>query len=650
MLVCATSCSSHQPWASPIPTLTTLPKCTTAEHVNQLHARMITTGFLKNPSLTAKLVLSCISSPREPLVEFARYVFFKHHAFRDFRDDPFLWNALLRSHSHGCDPRGAIVLLCLMIENGVRVDGYSFSLVLKACARVGLVREGMQVYGLLWKMNFGSDVFLQNCLIGLFVRCGCVELARQLFDRMADRDVVSYNSMIDGYVKCGAVERARELFDSMEERNLITWNSMIGGYVRWEEGVEFAWSLFVKMPEKDLVSWNTMIDGCVKNGRMEDARVLFDEMPERDSVSWVTMIDGYVKLGDVLAARRLFDEMPSRDVISCNSMMAGYVQNGCCIEALKIFYDMKRATNVVPDDTTLLIVITAFAQLGHVEDGVVIHHYLMDKGYSLNGKLGVALIDMYSKCGSIDNAISVFENVEQKCVDHWNAMIGGLAIHGMGLMAFDFLMEMGRLSVIPDDITFIGVLSACRHAGMLKEGLICFELMQKVYNLEPKVQHYGCMVDMLSRAGHIEEAKKLIEEMPVEPNDVIWKTLLSACQNYENFSIGEPIAQQLTQLYSCSPSSYVLLSNIYASLGMWDNVKRVRTEMKERQLKKIPGCSWIELGGIVHQFSVQDRTHPQQFSKTKVCSDMAYASKIVMVLLIWQKLQAEALALAEALY
>ncbi|KHN35639.1 pentatricopeptide repeat-containing protein At2g45350, chloroplastic [Glycine soja] len=611
MLVCATSCSSHQPWASPIPTLTTLPKCTTAEHVNQLHARMITTGFLKNPSLTAKLVLSCISSPREPLVEFARYVFFKHHAFRDFRDDPFLWNALLRSHSHGCDPRGAIVLLCLMIENGVRVDGYSFSLVLKACARVGLVREGMQVYGLLWKMNFGSDVFLQNCLIGLFVRCGCVELARQLFDRMADRDVVSYNSMIDGYVKCGAVERARELFDSMEERNLITWNSMIGGYVRWEEGVEFAWSLFVKMPEKDLVSWNTMIDGCVKNGRMEDARVLFDEMPERDSVSWVTMIDGYVKLGDVLAARRLFDEMPSRDVISCNSMMAGYVQNGCCIEALKIFYDMKRATNVVPDDTTLLIVITAFAQLGHVEDGVVIHHYLMDKGYSLNGKLGVALIDMYSKCGSIDNAISVFENVEQKCVDHWNAMIGGLAIHGMGLMAFDFLMEMGRLSVIPDDITFIGVLSACRHAGMLKEGLICFELMQKVYNLEPKVQHYGCMVDMLSRAGHIEEAKKLIEEMPVEPNDVIWKTLLSACQNYENFSIGEPIAQQLTQLYSCSPSSYVLLSNIYASLGMWDNVKRVRTEMKERQLKKIPGCSWIELGGIVHQFSVQDRTHPQ---------------------------------------
>ncbi|KAG5069415.1 hypothetical protein JHK85_001792 [Glycine max] len=335
---------------------------------------MITTGFIKNPSLAAKLVLSFISSPHEPLVEFARYVFYMHHAFHDFCNDPFFWNPLIRSHSHGREPRGALVLLCLMIEYGVRLDGYSFSLVLKACAKVGLVRE-----------------------------CGCVELARQVFDRMPDRDVVSYNSMIVGYVKCGAVERARELFDGMEERNLITWNSMIGG----------------------------------------------------------------------------------RDVNSCNSMMAGYVQNGCCIEALKIFYDMKRSTNVVPDDTTLLIVITAFAQLGHVEDGVVVRHYIMEKGYSLNGKLGVALIDMYSKCGSIENAISVFENVEQKCVDHWSAMIGGLDIHGMDEMTFEFLMEMGRISVIPDDITFIGVLSACRHAGMLKEGLICFELMQKAYKLEP---------------------------------------------------------------------------------------------------------------------------------------------------------------------
>ncbi|KAK7260228.1 hypothetical protein RIF29_26099 [Crotalaria pallida] len=612
MLGCASS-SSHQPWASPIP----ISKCTTTQHVNQIHARLITTGLIKNTSLTTKLVLSFVSSPHEPIVHFARYIFFKHHALchgvpRN-QDDPFLWNAVIRSYSHGSDPKGSLFILILMLENGVCLDKYSFSLVLKACSFMGLLKEGMQVHGLLCKTNIGSDVFLQNCLIGLFIRCGCIELAEQLFDRMPDRDTVSYNSMIDGYVKYGVVERACELFDSMvpEEKNLITWNSMIGGYVRSKDGLSFGWSLFVKMPERDLVSWNTMIDGCVKHGKMEDAQALFDEMPERDLVSWVTMIDGYAKSGNVVAARRLFDEMPRKDVISCNSMMAGYVQNCCSVEALKLFHDMRRAMNLLPDDTTLLIVLTAVARLGHVEVGVTIHRYLMDNGYCLSGKLGVALIDMYSKCGSIENAISVFENIEHTCVDHWNALIGGLAFHGMGEMAFDFLMEMQRLSIVPDDITFIGVLSACGHAGMLKEGLICFKLMQNVFKLEPKVQHYGCMVDMLSRAGHVEEAKKLIEEMPIEPNDVIWKTLLSACQIYENFTIGEPIAQQLVQLNSCSPSSYVLLSNIYASLGMWENVKRVRTEMKGKKLKKIPGCSWIELGGIVHQFSVQDRTHPQ---------------------------------------
>lgn len=219
---------------------------------------MITTGFIKNTSLTTKLILTFISSPHKPLIEFARYVFLKHHAFRvpSENDDPFLWNAVIRSYSHGYDPKGSLFLLCLMMENGVYLDKYSFSLVLKACSKMGLLKEGMQVLGLLCKTDIGSDVFLQNCLIGLFVRCGCVEVAQQLFDRMPDRDSVSYNSMVDGYVKCGLVGRASELFYGMplEEKNLITWNSMIGGYLRCEVGLRFAWSLFVKMPERDLVS------------------------------------------------------------------------------------------------------------------------------------------------------------------------------------------------------------------------------------------------------------------------------------------------------------------------------------------------------------------------------------------------------------
>lgn len=612
MLVCV---NSHQPWSLTTPSLIMLQKCRTVDDVNQIHARMITTGLINNASLTTKLILTFISSPHEPLVEFARYIFFKHHAHLDpqEQEDPFLWNAVIRSYSHGCDPRGALVILCLMLEFGVCLDKFSFSLVLKACSRMGLMKEGMQIHGLLCKTQICSDLFLQNCLMGWFLSFGCVNFARQLFDIMPTRDPVSYNSMIDGYIKHGLVEEARELFDNMPlgNKNLITWNSMIGGYVRSRDGLNFAWNLFLKMPKKDLVSWNTMIDGCVKHGMIEEAEALFNKMPGRDLVSWATMIDGYVKLGNVHVAKRLFDEMPERNTISCNTMMAGYVQNGFCIEALKLFHDMKWTSHVPPDDTTLLIVLTAITQLGYIEVGAIIHRYLEDNEYSLNGKLGVALIDMYSKSGRIESAIAVFENIERKSIDHWNAMIGGLAIHGMGEMAFNFLLEMEKDSVKPDDITFIGVLNACGHAGLLKEGLVCFELMQRVYEVEPKVQHYGCMVDILSRAGHVEAAKKLVEAMPIEPNNVIWRTLLSACQIYENFSVGEPVAQHMVELNSCSPSSYVLLSNIYASMGMWDNVKTVRTVMKERNQRKIPGCSWIELEGVVHQFSVQDKSHPQ---------------------------------------
>ncbi|KAL4361823.1 hypothetical protein GQ457_04G032390 [Hibiscus cannabinus] len=613
MLICA---NLNQPWNSPLPTLLVLQKCKTSNDVNQIHARLITTGFIRNRFLTTKIVLAFSPSPFTPLVDFARYVFFRHIAFRSPQqdeEDPFLWNAVIKSYSHGRDARRAFVLLCLMLENGVSFDKFSLSLVLKACSRLGLVKEGMQVHGLLRKLNIGSDLFLQNSLISLYVRFGFIGYARQLFDRMSMRDSVSYNSMIDGYVKMGMIDSARELFDSMplEYKNLITWNSMISGYTQLENGMDLALGLFDKMPDKDLISWNSMINGFVKCRNMKDAQDLFDKMPKRDVVSWADMINGYAKIGKIDLARSLFNEMPERDVVVCNAMMAGYVQNGYCAEALEIFNHLQRDGHLQPDSTTLLIALSAIAQLGHIDKGLTLHRYLKQKKFSLGGKLGVALIDMYSKCGSIKNAVLVFEGIESKTVDHWNAMIGGLAIHGMGELAFKLLMDMERLSVEPDDITYIGVLNACGHAGLVKEGLICFDIMRRVHKMVPKLQHYGCMVDILGRAGQIDEARKFIEEMPIEANDVIWRSLLSACKNHDNINVAEPAAKQLITLDSGNSSSYVLLSNMYASLGMWNAASRVRLMMKEKNLKKIPGCSWIELEGTVHEFFVEDKSHPQ---------------------------------------
>ncbi|KAM7275042.1 hypothetical protein ACFE04_016908 [Oxalis oulophora] len=547
MIVCAAKSTTQQPWKSTTPTLVLLKQCKTLDHINQIHSRLITTGFIKNTTLTTNLILSFSSSPHKPLIEFARYIFFTHHqqqaSRRHEQQDPFLWNAIIKSYSHAIgnhDPKQAVVLFSSMIQNGVCIDKYTLSLVLKGCSRLGLVKEGMQIHGLLKKIEIGLDLFLCNCLIGFYVKCGCVDLARRVFDEMPDKDSVSYNSMIDGYVKCGEVVLGRRLFDSMPvwDRNLITWNSIVSGYARMEE-------------------------------------------------------------------------MPERDVVTCNAMMAGYIHNGNCMDALQIFHFLKNDRNLNPDSATILVALSATARLGNIEQGMAIHHYAEENGFSLLGKIGVALIDMYSKCGSSENAMSVFEEIEPKNVDHWNAIIGGLAVHGLGDLAFHLLLEMERLSFKPDEITFIGVLNACAHSGLIKEGLVCFELMRKIHKIEPKLQHYGCMVDILARAGRIEEARQFILSMPIEPNDVIWRTLLSACQNHKNFNVGESVAEQLFTMDWSSTSSYVLLSNLYAGLGKWTEVSKVRTLMRERDLKKIPGCSWIELEGNVHEFMVQDNSHPQ---------------------------------------
>ncbi|GKB54455.1 pentatricopeptide repeat-containing protein [Tanacetum coccineum] len=347
------------------------------------------------------------------------------------------------------------------------------------------------------------------------------------FDRIdSERDSVSFNLMIDGYVKCGEVELALVI---------VVW--------------KMTWELFEEMPERDLVSWNLMIGCCVKSGKIDLARALFDRMPKRDVITWAKLIDGYAKLGRIEVARRLFDEMPERDVISCNVMMAGDVRNGLCLDALEVFRNMNEG-NLVPDDATLSIALSAIAQLGHRDEGVSVHMYINKNGLNLDGKLEVSLVDMYSKSGSIETAIHVFEEIKYKNIDHWNAVIGGLAIHGFRKKAFDMFLDMQRREVKQDSITFVNVLNACAHSGMIKEAL------------------------------------GIIEEMPVEPNNVLWRTLLSACNNLED-RIETPKIKHGTKMDYYDSSSYVLLSNIYARFGMWGRVRK-ETDLILKLQRSIP--------------------------------------------------------------
>ncbi|KAI3804226.1 hypothetical protein L1987_25612 [Smallanthus sonchifolius] len=611
MLTCVNL--NQQPWNSTLPTLIHLPNCKTQFDINQIHARLLTTGFIKNSYLTTKLILNFASSPHTPLIQFARHIFFSQSIPCNSKtEDPFVWNAVIKSFSHGDDPKQAVFVLGLMLENRFCVDKFTFSLVLKACSRIGLIREGMQVHGFLKKSGLGNELYLQNCLICMYVKCGCVELARQVFDRMPERDSVSFNTMIDGYVKSGMAWLARELFDSMplEVKNLRSWNCMISGYGIVEDGFQMAWELFEEMPERDLVSWNLMIHFCIKSRKIDLARALFDRMPRRDVITWAKLIDGYAKLGSIEIARHLFDEMTERDVISCNVMMAGYMQNGVCLEALEVFRNMMSEGNIAPDETTLSIALSAIAQLGKYHEGVAVHAYITENRLKLDGKLGVSLIDMYAKSGSIETSMRVFKAITEKSVHHWNAVIGGLAIHGFGEQAFDMFIEMHRLKLKPDAVTFINVLNACAHSGLVKEGIMCFEIMRRLHKVDPEVQHFGCLIDMFARAGQIKQATSIIEKMSVEPNNVLWRTLIRACNNLEN-SIETPMLKHAIKMDDYDSSTYVLLSNLYARFGMWDRVIRVRGMMKEQKIKKVPGLSWIELDGTFHEFFVGDGSHPQ---------------------------------------
>lgn len=333
-------------------------------------------------------------------------------------------------------------------------------------------------------------------------------------------------------------------------------------------------------------------------------------MPERGLVSATAMITGYAKRGKVEEARVLFDEMEERDIVCWNVMIDGYGQHGRPNEALVLFRRML-ARNMRPNDVTVVAVLSACRQLGALESGRWVHSYMESSGIRMNVHVGSALVDMYCKCGSLEDAQSVFDKIKDKDDVLWNSMIVGYAMHGFSHEALQLFNEMHRRRVHPTDITFIGVLSACAHAGLVSEGWDFFNSMKDEYRIEPKIEHYGCMVNLLGRAGRLEEAYELVKGMRIEPDSVIWGTLLGACRLHGKVNLGEEIVKFLVEHNLANSGTYILLSNIYAAIGDWDGVARVRTMMKDSGVQKEPGCSSIEVNNKVHEFLAGDVKHPK---------------------------------------
>ncbi|KAK4267953.1 hypothetical protein QN277_024671 [Acacia crassicarpa] len=487
----------------------------------------------------------------------------------------------------------------------------------------GYVQHGMivEAESLFWKMPEKNEVSWTVMLGGLLQE-GRLEDARRLFETMPIKDVVAWTNMIGGYCEQGCLAEARQLFDEMPKRNIITWTTMISGYARYQQ-VDIARKLFEVMPEKNEVSWTAMLMGYTHCGRIEEASELFDAMPLKPVVACNEMIMVFGRSGQMAKARQVFEQMKERDDGTWSAIIKVYERKGFELEALDMFMRMQRE-GVGLSFPSLISILSVCASLASLDYGREIHAQLVKSQRDRDLYVASVLITMYVKCGDLVKANLLFKMFNLKDVVMWNSMITGYAQHGLGQEALNVFHEMCSSGVSPDNVTFVGVLSACGYSGKVKKGLEYFETMKNKYQVEPGIEHYACMVDLLGRAGKVNDAMKLIESMPMEADAIIWGALLGACRIHMDIDVAEVAAQKLTELEPKNSGPYILLSNLYASRGRWDHVDILRGKIRAINVSKSPGCSWIEVEKKVHMFTGGDsNTHPEQHSIMKLLEKLS---------------------------
>ncbi|CBI22269.3 unnamed protein product, partial [Vitis vinifera] len=462
--------------------------------------------------------------------------------------------------------------------------------------RCSSLNQVKQIHAQVLKANLHRESFVGQKLIAAFSLCRQMTLAVNVFNQIQDPDVLLYNTLIRAHVRNSEPLLAFSVFFEMQDSGVCADNftypfllKACSGKV-WVRVVEMIHAQVEKMGFcLDIFVPNSLIDSYFKLGELGEARRLFDEMPERDTVSWNTILDGYVKAGEMNAAFELFEKMPARNVVSWSTMEAG----------LKF------------DDGTVISILSACAVSGLLGLGKRVHASIERTRFKCSTPVSNALIDMYAKCGSLENALSIFHGMVRKDVVSWNAIIQGLAMHGHGEKALQLFSRMKGEGFVPDKVTFVGVLCACTHAGFVDEGLHYFHAMERDYGVPPEVEHYGCMVDLLGRGGRLKEAFRLVHSMPLEPNAIIWGTLLGACRMHSATGLAEEVFDRLVKSELSDSGNLSMLSNIYAAAGDWDNFANIRLRMKSTSIQKPSGGSSIEVDDEVHEFTVFDRSHPK---------------------------------------
>ncbi|KAL3715069.1 hypothetical protein ACJRO7_006893 [Eucalyptus globulus] len=499
--------------------------CRGLPQLKQVHAHLYRKGLDQCCYVVTKLVRT-LTELGVPVGSYPRAVFRQVE-----RPNPFLYTALIRGYAAQGPFGESVGLYASMREEGVGPVSFTFTALLKACGAALDLNLGRQVHAQTMLIGgFGSDLYVGNSLIGMYVSCG------------------------------------------------------------------------------DLGS----------------GRKVFDEMLHRDVISWTTLIVAYTKTGDMASAGDLFDGLPVKDMVAWTAMVTGFAQNGKPREALWFFERMQDA-RVETDEVTLASVISACAQLGASKYAKWVRDVATKSGLepTENVVVGSAMVDMYSKCGNIEDAYMIFKGMKKRNVYTYSSMILGFAIHGLARAAMQLFDEMVETATKPNKVTFIGVLVACSHGGMVDQGKKIFSSMEERYGVVPDGDHYACMVDLLGRAGHLNEAFKLTETMPLKPHGGVWGALLGACRIHRNPDIAQIAASHLFELEPHAIGNYMVLCNIFASVGRWDDVSNVRKLVRGKGLKKNPGCSWFESEkGEIHEFFAGETKHPRSSEINKVLEDL----------------------------
>ncbi|XP_059076511.1 pentatricopeptide repeat-containing protein At2g13600-like [Cryptomeria japonica] len=649
-----------------------LPSCAKLAALEQgmeIHQKVMESGFLSDVVATALIDMyaKCGSILK------ARVLFDKMP-----KRDVVSWTAIISGYAQYGFVDKALGFFKQMQLAGVKPNSATFASILPACAQTGYLEQGMKIHKKIIEIGLLSDVVVVNALIDMYSKCGIVQKARELFEKMRVKPIsatfasilpacakmrsleqgmeihqkiiesgflsatVVMTALVDMYAKCGSIEKACELFGRIHHPNVTSWNAMITGYV--ENGaLDEASRIFKEMPQRDVASWNAIITGYAQNrladkaleifkqmqlegikpnsgtitsiltacgrigaleqsleihqkliqsgflsdvvivtalidvyakcGSIQKARELFDNIHHPDLASWTAMIKGYALNGVLDEALMLFKEMPQRDVVSWNAIIAGCLQNGFFDEALEIFRNMQLA-GVKPDSSTFARILPACSKLGALEQGMEIHQKIIETGL-LPDAFGTALIKMYAKCGIIQKARRLFNKIGQPGVFSWNAIIAGYAMHGYSEDAIELFELMKHTGINPNHLSFVFVLFACSHAGLVDDGCKYFNHMTESYCIMHRMYHYVCTVDLLSRAGYLEEALNFVFKMPIIPDMVVWMCLLGGCRLYKDIGIGEFVAKLLLELDPENAAPYVLLSNIYAEAGRWGDAQKI---------------------------------------------------------------------------